>query len=57
MKDYSKKILRLEEIEEKLSKTPELDQALELYKEAMVLYKELQDYYKNIEDDFNALQK
>lgn len=57
MKDYSKKILRLEEIEKKLQESRDLDKSLELYKEALELYAELENYYKKIEEDFNALQK
>lgn len=57
MKDYKKKIERLEKIEGELEETLELDKSLELYKEALELYKELQAYYKKIEEDFNALQE
>lgn len=57
MKDYQKKILRLEEIESKLSDTMALDKALDLYKEAVEIYKELQKYYKKIEEEFNGLHQ
>ena len=57
MKDYQKKILRLEEIEGQLSDALPLDKALILYKEAVVIYKELHKYYQQIEEDFNALHE
>ncbi|NLY37640.1 MAG: hypothetical protein GX046_10490 [Tissierellia bacterium] len=57
MKDYQKKILRLEAIEGQLSDALALDKALVLYKEAVVIYKELQQYYQQIEEDFNALHE
>lgn len=57
MKDYQKKILRLEEIESQLSEALELDKALALYQEAVSLYKQLQAYYEKIEESFNALHE
>ena len=53
--NYKEKIKRLEEIEELLSSSLPLDEALELYEEALEHFKELQQYYREMEERFDNI--